>query len=71
MIHQIANVSHANEQLGQLSQKYESAKMGSLSIGYDRTGGTSYGTYQLSSRTGHLIDFLNIWKIKNHNGLKN
>ncbi len=58
MIDQIASVSNADYQLGQLSKKYESASMGSLSIGYDRTGGTSYGTYQLSSRTGTFNRFL-------------
>ncbi len=58
MINQIASVTNATGHLGQLSQKYESAKMGSLSIGYDRTGGTSYGTYQLSSRTGTFNRFL-------------
>ncbi len=58
MIDQIASVSNANYQLGQLSKKYESASMGSLSIGYDKTGGTSYGTYQLSSRTGTFNKFI-------------
>ena len=58
MIHQIATVSNADYQLGQLSKKYESASMGSISIGYDRTGGTSYGTYQLSSRTGTFKRFV-------------
>lgn len=44
--------------LGSLSKKYESAQGGSQSIGYDRNGGTSYGTYQLSSRAGTFSRFL-------------
>lgn len=44
--------------LGSLSKKYESGSTGSQSIGYDRVGGTSYGTYQLSSRAGTFGRFL-------------
>lgn len=44
--------------LGSLSKKYESANTGSQSIGYDRNGGTSYGTYQISSRAGTFDKFL-------------
>ncbi len=44
--------------LGKLSARYESASLGSAAIGYDRTGGTSYGTYQIASRTGTFDNFL-------------
>lgn len=44
--------------LGNLAEKFESAKKGSQVIGYDRNGGTSYGTYQLSSRAGTFDKFL-------------
>lgn len=50
--------------LGCLSQKYESADTGSQSIGYDRNGGTSYGTYQLSSRAGTFSKFVEFLKDK-------
>ncbi len=44
--------------VGKLAIKYESAETGSQSIGYDRHGGTSYGTYQLSSKAGTFDNFL-------------
>lgn len=44
--------------LGNLAEKFESAKKGSQVIGYDRNGGTSYGTYQLSSKAGTFDNFL-------------
>jgi len=37
--------------LGSLSAQYESANKGSEAVGYDSTGGTSYGKYQISSKT--------------------
>jgi hypothetical protein len=44
--------------LGKLSAKFESAKEGPSAIGYDSTGGTSYGTYQIASKTGTMSQFL-------------
>lgn len=44
--------------IGNLAGKFESATEGSQAIGYDRNGGTSYGTYQLSSKTGTFDNFL-------------
>lgn len=44
--------------LGKLSAKYESSHKGSSVIGYDRHGGTSYGSYQISSKQGSFDDFL-------------
>jgi hypothetical protein len=45
-------------ELGKLSAKFESAKDGPGAIGYDSTGGTSYGTYQIASKTGTMNRFL-------------
>lgn len=47
--------------LGNLSARFESGGDGIDAIGYDELGGTSYGTYQIASRTGTMrlfIDFL-------------
>ena len=43
--------------LGTVSGREESGKAGSYAIGYDRTGGTSYGKYQLASRGGASSTF--------------
>ncbi|MCH5277696.1 MAG: hypothetical protein J1E80_07675 [Desulfovibrionaceae bacterium] len=43
---------------GRLSARYESGSEGAAAIGYDRNGGTSYGTYQISSRQGTFASFL-------------
>ena len=45
-------------ELGSFVSKYESGGKGSAAIGYDSAGGTSYGTYQLSSRRGSLKEFV-------------
>lgn len=46
--------------LGQTSQKFESGGRGAAAVsrGIGDAGGASYGTYQLSSRTGTLNEFL-------------
>ena len=41
-----------------ISARYESGAAGSAAIGYDGTGGTSYGKFQLSSKQGSLDGFL-------------
>ena len=49
------------QEIGALSAHFESGEKGPGVIGYDRNGGTSYGTYQISSRAGtmkHFIDYL-------------
>lgn len=51
--------SPSGENLGMLSQKYESGEMGSLAIGFDPKGGTSYGKYQIATRTGTMNRFMN------------
>ncbi|WP_300806987.1 hypothetical protein [uncultured Desulfovibrio sp.] len=43
---------------GDFSARYESGTAGSAAIGYDKTGGTSYGKWQLSSKQGSLEGFL-------------
>lgn len=45
-------------ELGELSAKYESGNKGSAAIGWDSTGGTSYGKYQIASKTGTFDNFL-------------
>lgn len=45
------------ELLGKLSAKYESNGNGAV-IGYDKSGGTSYGKYQLASRPGTFKSFV-------------
>lgn len=49
-----------NWKLGDTSEKYESARRGpsTISNGKGDNGGKSYGTFQLSIRTGTLNDFL-------------
>ncbi len=49
------------QEIGVLSAHFESSEKGPGVIGYDHSGGTSYGTYQISSRAGtmkHFIDYL-------------
>jgi len=48
----------AYEGLGSMSAKYESGSRGSEAIGYDKTGGTSYGKYQIASKTGTMDKFM-------------
>lgn len=48
--------------LGALAAMFESGEKGIAAIGFDRTGGTSYGKFQISSRAGTMnrfLDFLN------------
>lgn len=47
-----------NDGLGSLSAWYESGERGSAAIGYDSNGGTSYGKYQIASKTGTFDKFL-------------
>jgi murein DD-endopeptidase MepM/ murein hydrolase activator NlpD len=44
--------------LGSLAQKYESGAAGSMAVGVDKVGGTSYGKYQIASKVGAMDDFL-------------
>jgi hypothetical protein len=45
-------------ELGNLSAQFESGEAGVDVIGYDENGGTSYGTYQIASRTGTMRRFM-------------
>lgn len=42
--------------LGGLSANYESGKKGSEAVGYDSTGGTSFGKYQIASKNGGTMN---------------
>jgi hypothetical protein len=49
------------QEIGALSSHFESGEQGPGVVGYDPNGGTSYGTYQISSRAGtmhHFIDYM-------------
>ncbi|EGB13948.1 hypothetical protein DND132_0733 [Pseudodesulfovibrio mercurii] len=43
---------------GVLSAGFESGADGAAAVGYDRVGGTSYGTYQIASKPGTMDEFL-------------
>ena len=47
-------------QLGRLSSKFETggAKNAAALVGWDSTGGTSYGTYQIAAKVGTMDSFL-------------
>lgn len=47
-----------SEGLGALAARFESGEKGVEAIGFDRTGGTSYGKFQISSRAGTMNRFL-------------
>lgn len=51
--------SIAQEVEGFLSAQFESGDKGIEAIGWDSTGGTSYGKYQIASKTGTMDRFLN------------
>lgn len=59
------SVNIDNNELGQLSAKFESGSKGSEAIGWDTRGGTSYGKYQIASKTGTMDEFLNYAKKEN------
>ncbi|MDL2307864.1 hypothetical protein LJC48_07605 [Desulfovibrio sp. OttesenSCG-928-C06] len=45
--------------VGAVSAAFESGRDGIAAVGYDRTGGTSYGKYQIASKTGTMSQFMN------------
>jgi hypothetical protein len=45
--------------IGSIAAQFESGDKGIEAIGFDRTGGTSYGKYQIASRVGTMNRFLN------------
>lgn len=53
-----ANLKGQDGELGSYVAQFESGSKGSAAISYDPPGGTSYGSYQLSSRMGSLREFV-------------
>jgi hypothetical protein len=51
--------------LGFMAAKYESGNKGSEAVGWDSTGGTSYGKYQIATKTGTMDKFLEHLKKEN------
>lgn len=51
--------------LGSLAARYESGNRGSSAVGWDSTGGTSYGKYQIATRTGTMDKFMEFLKTSN------
>ncbi len=57
--------------IGDLSSTFESGAQGVNAIGYDRNGGTSYGTYQIASKPGTMKGFIEFLREKaNRPGIK-
>jgi hypothetical protein len=52
------NLIRSGAPLGSLAASEESGKKGSMAIGYDPKGGTSYGKYQIASNTGTFDKFI-------------
>ena len=50
--------STIDKALGGSTKKYESGTRGISAVGYDSKGGTSYGSYQIASKTGTMDNFL-------------
>lgn len=50
--------------IGTLSSTFESGTQGVNAIGYDRNGGTSYGTYQIASKPGTMKGFIEFLRDK-------
>jgi hypothetical protein len=55
----------AHEGLGGMAAAFESGKAGSSAIGWDSTGGTSYGKYQIAAKTGTMDKFMDHLKKTN------
>lgn len=53
---------HAHKLPGRISAQFESGRDGIAAIGYDRTGGTSYGKYQIAAKVGSMDRFVNFLK---------
>ena len=50
--------------IGTLSSTFESGTEGVNAIGYDKNGGTSYGTYQIASKPGTMKGFIEFLRDK-------
>ena len=53
--------------LGGTSAQFESGKAGTKAVGWDQTGGTSYGKYQIAAKTGTAQEFLDFVKQRGGN----
>jgi hypothetical protein len=64
--------SSSNKTLGWLSERYEAGKRGpgTISTGVGDKGGVSYGSFQLSSKTGTVQSFVNQFYAKDFKGLQ-
>lgn len=60
-----APAAPAHEGLGGMAAAFESGKAGSSAIGWDSTGGTSYGKYQIAAKTGTMDKFMDHLKKTN------
>ncbi len=60
-----AGPAPGSDGLGSLSAHYESGRLGSEAVGWDSTGGTSYGKYQIASKTGTMKQFMSYLKENN------
>ena len=50
--------SRSSQEIGRVAANFESGSEGAGAIGYDRNGGTSYGTYQIASKPGTMKEFI-------------
>jgi hypothetical protein len=55
-----AGAAPISGELGTMSAKYESGSAGSMAVGRDQSGGTSYGKYQIASKVGSMDAFLKL-----------
>lgn len=53
-----ASAASTGRKIGALSATFESGSQGVSAIGYDKNGGTSYGTYQIASKPGTMKAFI-------------
>src|SRR6056297_1104569 len=60
----VGDVSDADPELGALSSQYESRGDPTI-VGEDRTGGPSYGEYQIATRTGTFGNYMNFLRTEN------
>lgn len=59
------SVPSSYEGLGGMSAQFESGGRGSAAVGWDSTGGTSYGKFQIATKTGTMKRFMDFLKGNN------
>lgn len=62
--------STINPERGGVAEHFESGR-NPAAIGYDTTGGTSYGKYQIATKTGTMNEFLKYEKVNNPDAYNN